>query len=63
MPISFDRFRLLNDTRGPIRFRNESPKTVEVKGAEEDPPVLVPPGQEVELPTSETGETIIDVPS
>lgn len=63
MPISFDRFRLLNDPGSPIapRFRNESTKIVQVKAKEEDPPLPILPGQEIPLPVSDTGETIIEV--
>jgi hypothetical protein len=64
MPIPFDRFRLLNDTENPkpIRFRNESDKPVQVRPTEEAPPQVIDPGQEMELPQSEAGECIIEVP-
>jgi hypothetical protein len=63
MPSHFDRFRLLNNPGvEPPRFRNESEKPIQVKATEEDPVTEIPPGQEMVLPVSESGETIIDIP-
>lgn len=59
MPSHFDRFRLLNDNR----MRNESPKYMHLRGEEWEEPVIVPPGEEAELPKSPAGETIVDVAS
>lgn len=57
MPMHFDRFRLLNDGH----FRNESSKVVYVRAYEDDPPIEVQPGIEVELPQTSAGETLIEV--
>jgi hypothetical protein len=50
MPIPFDRFRYLNDTKKPVKVRNYSdfvPVEVEVDGG---PVEVVPPQQEQQLP-------------
>jgi len=63
MPSHFDRFRLLNADKGKpgaIRFRNEGPEPVYVRATEQDPQQVVPPGQEVALLPSETGEVLIE---
>lgn len=60
MPSHFDRFRLLNDG-GHRRIRNESFKSIYVRAEEGDEPIVVPPGEELPLPESPAGETILDV--
>jgi len=57
MPIHFDRFRLLNGSR----LRNEGERVIWVRATEEDPQQPVNPGEEVHLPISSEGETIIEV--
>lgn len=63
MPIPFDRFRILTDPSSPTapRFHNESTKVVQVRAHEQDPPLPIAPGQEIPLPMSDEGETIVEV--
>jgi hypothetical protein len=60
MPTHFGRFRLLNtDGPDPLSIVNNGDSTIYVRASEEDPQTEVPPGQEVEVPTS-GGEAIIE---
>jgi len=60
MPSHFDRFRLLNQSPG-ARIWNESTKPIELRGREEDPPIIVEPGEESPILLAPDGTAIIDV--
>jgi len=59
MPMHFDRFRLLN---GGNRIRNDCEYEAFIKPTEDDPAVPVPPGGEIDLPFSPSGECIVEFP-